>query len=82
MGRPLLEPSTSRARSSSPSEADTLRALYPDNPRLQQFPDEDRLVVSEPLGDLPGAWLAVPESMALIIQPGADEQRPFEPRWP
>ena len=56
--------------------ADTLRKLHPDNPRLQRFTDEDRVVVSEPPGDLPGAWLAVPESTALIIQPGADEQRP------
>ena len=59
--------------------ADTLRKLHPDNPRLQQFTDEDRVVVSEPPGDLPGAWLAIPESTALIIQPGADEQRPFQP---
>ena len=48
-------------------QADTLRKLHPDNPRLQQFTDEDRIVVSEPPGDLPGAWLAVPESTALII---------------
>ena len=63
-------------------QAATLRRLHPDNPRLQQFTDEDRVVVSEPPGDLPGAWLAVPESTALIIQPGADEQRPFAPRRP
>jgi hypothetical protein len=62
--------------------ADALRRLHPDNPRLQQFTDEDRVVVSEPPGDLPGAWLAIPESTALIIQPGADEQRPFDPHWP
>jgi hypothetical protein len=43
--------------------------------------DEDRIVVSEAPGDLPGAWLAIPESMALIIQPCADEQRPFNPHW-
>ena len=61
-------------------DVDALRELHPDNPRLQQLTDEDRVVVSEPLGDLPGAWLEVPESTALIIQPGADEQRPFEPR--
>jgi predicted glutamine amidotransferase len=40
-----------------------LRALYPENELLQQFDDESRLVVSEPLGDeLPGAWNEVPES--------------------
>jgi predicted glutamine amidotransferase len=62
--------------------AETLRQLHPHNPRLQRFTDEDRVVVSEPPGDLPGAWLPVPESTALIIQAGADEQRPFQPRWP
>jgi predicted glutamine amidotransferase len=28
----------------------------PGNPRLQRLRDEDRLVVSEPLTDLPGIW--------------------------
>jgi glutamine amidotransferase len=62
--------------------ADALRKLHPDNPRLQRFTDEDRVVVSEPPVDLPGAWLEVPESTALIIQPGPDEQRPFQPHSP
>jgi glutamine amidotransferase len=61
---------------------DALRKLHPDNPRVQQFTAEDRIVVSEPPGDLPGAWLAIPESTAMIIQPGDDEQRPFQPHWP
>jgi hypothetical protein len=61
---------------------DALRKLHPDNPRLQRFTEEDRVVVSEPPGDLPGAWLEVPESTAMIIQRGADEQRLFRPQWP
>ena len=60
----------------------TVQGLYPDNPRFQRLTDEDRLVVSEPLSDLPGVWNAVPESTALVTQPGADEQLPFEPRMP
>jgi hypothetical protein len=40
------------------------------------------VIVSEPLSDLPGVWIAVPESTALVIQPGLDEQVPFEPRMP
>ena len=59
-----------------------LRELHPDNPRLQGLADEARVVVSEPLGDLPGAWLEVPESTALVVQAGADEQLPFRPRRP
>jgi predicted glutamine amidotransferase len=59
-----------------------VRALHPDNPRLQRMTDEDRVVVSEPVSDLPGAWREVPESTALIIQSGPDEQREFHPRPP
>jgi predicted glutamine amidotransferase len=69
-----------KSRSLFVSEDSTaLRALHPDNPRLQRLTDEDRVVVSEPFSDLPGAWIEVPESTALIIQKGADEQRPFAP---
>ena len=57
-----------------------LRELHPDNPRLQGLSDEARVIVSEPLGDLPGAWLEVPESTALVVQAGAHEQLPFRPR--
>ncbi len=60
----------------------TLRAQYPDNPVLHQVADESRLVVSEPLGDLAGAWNEVPESMYGIIQPGQDELLPFVPLSP
>jgi glutamine amidotransferase len=57
----------------------TLRALYPDMQLLQDLGDESRLVVSEPLGDLPGAWNEVPESSYGVIQPGQDEMHPFTP---
>jgi predicted glutamine amidotransferase len=60
----------------------SVRALHPDNERLQRMTDEDRVVVSEPVSDLPGAWREVPESAALIIQHGPDEQREFHPRPP
>lgn len=61
------------------ADAHALRALHPDNPRLQRLQDDDRVVISEPFGDLPGAWEEIPEATALIIQPGADERRPFRP---
>jgi predicted glutamine amidotransferase len=60
----------------------SVRALHPDNARLQRMTDEDRVIVSEPVSDLPGAWREVPESTALIIQRGPDEQREFHPRAP
>ena len=59
-----------------------LRALYPDVPEIQRLSLEARFVVSEPIGDLPGAWREVPESSCGIIQPGDDEIRPFEPERP
>jgi len=60
----------------------TLRALYPDNELLRDLGDESRLVVSEPLGELPGAWNEVPEASYGVIQPGQDELRPFPPKSP
>jgi len=60
----------------------TLREMYPDNPVLHGVSDETRLVVSEPLGDLAGAWNAVPESMYGVVQKGQDELLPFRPRLP
>jgi predicted glutamine amidotransferase len=57
----------------------TLRAMYPENELLRGLSDESRLVVSEPLGELPGAWNEVPESSWGVIQPGQDEIHPFTP---
>jgi predicted glutamine amidotransferase len=60
-------------------DAAAVRRLHPENERLQRLLDEDRLVVSEPLSDLPGLWEGIPESTVLVVQPGEDEQRPFRP---
>jgi predicted glutamine amidotransferase len=61
---------------------DALKALYPESDELAALSDETRVVVSEPLGDLPGAWNEVPESSVGIVRPGDDELRPFTPRPP
>jgi glutamine amidotransferase len=45
----------------------TLRALYPENELLREAGNESRLVVSEPLGTLAGAWNEVPESSYGVI---------------
>jgi predicted glutamine amidotransferase len=58
----------------------TVQALHPDNPRFARLTDEDRIIVSEPLSDLPGIWLEVPETTAVIVQPGTDERIAFRPR--
>ena len=61
-------------------DAHALKALYPDNTQVERLRDEDRVVISEPFGDLPGAWDEIPEAHVLIVQPGPDELRPFKPR--
>jgi glutamine amidotransferase len=63
------------------ADVDALKRLHPDNPRLQLLNEGDRLIVSEPFADLPGAWHEIPEATAVTVrQGGALEQRPFVPR--
>ena len=56
-----------------------LRRLHPEVPVLRTLSDEARLVVSEPLGDLEGAWNEVPESSWGVVRAGHDELQPFRP---
>jgi predicted glutamine amidotransferase len=58
----------------------TLREMYPERPRLQEVSDETRIIVSEPIVELAGAWNEVPESSYGVVQEGEDELRPFRPR--
>ena len=58
---------------------DKLKEMYPES-ELAVLSDESRVIVSEPLGDLPGVWNEVPESSYGVVQPGQDELRPFTPR--
>jgi predicted glutamine amidotransferase len=60
----------------------TLRELYPDREILQQVSDDARLVLSEPIGDLPGAWLEVPEASWGMVGEGDAELLPFRPIAP
>ncbi|SMF48952.1 class II glutamine amidotransferase [Streptomyces sp. Amel2xC10] len=57
-----------------------LRQLHPDLGFLQEVSDETRLIVSEPLGDLPGAWNEVPESTYGVVEDGDDEMHTFTPQ--
>ncbi|MCT4353905.1 class II glutamine amidotransferase [Streptomyces sp. Je 1-79] len=61
------------------SRVDDLRRLHPDVAFLRDISQESRLIVSEPLDDLPGAWNEVPESSYRVVQPGVDELYPFAP---
>lgn len=60
----------------------TLRRLYPERQILKELSEDARFVVSEPIGDLPGAWQEMPESSCALIAAGHDEVRPFAPAPP
>jgi glutamine amidotransferase len=63
------------------ADVDALKHLHPDIARLQTFREGDRVIVSEPFADLPGAWQEIPQDSAVCVLPGgALEQRPFVPR--
>jgi glutamine amidotransferase len=64
------------------TDVPTLRLLHPELEVLASLSEESRLIVSEPLRELPGAWNEVPESSYGVVQPGQDELRPFRPRVP
>jgi predicted glutamine amidotransferase len=56
-----------------------LRQLHPDLAILTKLGAESRLIVSEPLRDLPGAWNEVPEGSWGVVRPGDDDIQPFLP---
>lgn len=57
----------------------TLREQYPDRAILREVSDNARLVVSEPIGDLPGAWEEMPEATYAVVRMGEDRLLPFRP---
>ena len=62
------------------TKIDALRELYPDNMLFRALDEDTRLVVSEPLGELPGAWNEVPESSYGVVRDdGDDELHDFTP---
>ncbi len=61
----------------------TLRELYPERQILHDVSEDARLVLSEPIGDLPGAWNEMPESSYAVAGGGEDaELRSFRPKPP
>ena len=61
-------------------DVQALRETHPDLPALGSLSDETRIIVSEPVGGLPGMWNEVPESSYVIIQEGQDELHQFRPQ--
>jgi predicted glutamine amidotransferase len=61
------------------TDVPTLRRLYPSMALLEQLSDDTHLIVSEPLGDLKGAWREVPESSCVVVEGPDAEILPFVP---
>ncbi|WP_285116747.1 class II glutamine amidotransferase [Leifsonia sp. fls2-241-R2A-40a] len=54
-----------------------LREMYPDAARLELFGDHAKVVVSEPLNNMPGAFIEVPESTVAILDDDGYRHEPF-----
>lgn len=57
----------------------TLREQLPDISIFRTLSDESRLIVSEPLGELAGAWNEVPASTFATLREGENGLHPFTP---
>jgi glutamine amidotransferase len=55
----------------------TLQEMYPDVEKLRMFGKRSRVIVSEPLNDLPGLFIEVPESSASVLDPSGYSTEPF-----
>jgi predicted glutamine amidotransferase len=62
------------------NDVEALRHIYPDFEDLQLLPGDAHIVMSEPLGTLPGAWSEVPISTAVHVSRENIDIRPFTPR--
>jgi len=58
-------------------DIETLQQMYPTEERLRSFGRHAHVVVSEPLNDLPGAFVEVPESTVAILDQSGYHHEPF-----
>jgi predicted glutamine amidotransferase len=59
-----------------------LREPYPEREILREVSEDARLVVSEPIGDLPVAWVEMPEASYGVVGKGREQLLPFAPKPP
>jgi glutamine amidotransferase len=59
------------------ADVPALRKMYPEAERLSLFGDHAQVVVSEPLTDLPGVFLEVPESTVAVLDPTGYRHQSF-----
>jgi glutamine amidotransferase len=65
------------------TRAETIRHLHPELEYLRHVSDETRIIVSEPLGDLPGVWNELPEaSYAVMPSVAGSDYVSFVPEHP
>ena len=64
------------------ADVESLRQLYPADERFAHFSADARVVVSEPLTELPGLWHEVPAGCAVVVEKGRLDQVPFRPSPP
>jgi predicted glutamine amidotransferase len=63
------------------TDIDALKKLHPEVDRLKLTTEGDRVIVSEPFADLPGAWQEIPPGTAVSVRHGGElTERPFVPR--
>jgi glutamine amidotransferase len=60
----------------------TLREIHPEREIFDEVADDARLIVSEPIGDIPDAWNEVPESSCGVVGEGEDQLRAFKLKPP
>ena len=58
-------------------DVETLQGMYPDVENFTRLGRHAHVIVSEPLNDLPGAFLEVPESTVAILDTEGYHHRPF-----
>lgn len=63
-------------------DVDALRERYPDRDVLWKVSEGTRVVVSEPIGDLPGAWVEMPEASCGIVGGEREALLSFKPLAP
>jgi glutamine amidotransferase len=73
---------SSERRSRSLYHSRDIGALQEVYPQLREFSSDSRAIVSEPLSDMGDLWERVPESSAVVVEGGALNVLPFEPRLP
>ncbi|GAA1001924.1 class II glutamine amidotransferase [Subtercola frigoramans] len=59
------------------ADVPSIREMYPDAENLRNFGVSAQVVVSEPLVDLPGVFLEVPESTVVVLDDAGYRHEPF-----